>query len=157
MIINTKEEITNIEIMNIAKLYNINNLKIIMKDEPHLIKKNMNYIINLDKSSGNGTHWTALICTNNTCCYCDSYGTPPPEKILNKLKSMYGKVYFTDFIIQAVKSVACGYYALAFIIVYLKYKHQYTLLPIVSKYIDYYDDNTNKNDYKLARLFKSFT
>ncbi len=157
MIINTEKEITNIEIMNIARVYNLHTkIKIIMKDETHLIKKNGYYIINLDKSDGNGTHWTSLICTQKECCYCDSYGTPPPEKILNKLKQLYGKVYFTDFIIQAIKSVACGYFALAFIIVYHMYKHKHTLLEIVTKYIDYYNDDTLKNDRKLALLFRSF-
>lgn len=156
MIIDTSKEITNIQIMNVANVLGINKnmLKIIMKDQVELIKKNQYYIINLDKPNGDGTHWTALICTKNECMYIDSYGTPPPEKISNTLKKMYSKVHFSDFIIQNIKSVACGYYALAFILVYHKYKNlNYTLLQISSKYIDYFDDDTTKNDYLLSKLY----
>lgn len=159
MLIDTSQEITNIEIMNVAQRFGINNklLNIIMKDEAHMIKKNQYYIINLDKSNGRGTHWTALICNKSTCMYIDSYGTPPPQKILMKLKKMYNnQVYFSDFIAQDLKSVACGYFALSYIITYHIYRHQYSLLQIASKYIDYFDDDTTKNDNLVAKLFTKF-
>jgi hypothetical protein len=132
-------------------------LKIIMKDEVEYVKTNHYYIVNLDEKSGNGTHWTALICTKSDCMYFDSYGTPPPEKLLKKLKKMYdGKVYFSDFIMQDIKSVACGYYALAFLITYHKYRHQHTLLQIASKFIDYFHDDVSKNDDMVTRLYFQF-
>jgi hypothetical protein len=155
MIINTNKEITNIQIMNIANLYGINKhmLSIIMKDQVQLIKKNHYYIINLDNENGKGTHWTALICNSNSCFYCDSYGTPPPQKLVQKLKRMYGEINFSDFIIQDVKSVACGYYALSVILVYHMYRNDHKLLEIVSRYLDYFNDDTKKNDQLLQRLF----
>ena len=74
--------LSNFELEEIADHYNFN-LTVVMKDELVNYKpKNGNYIINLESStSGNGTHWLALIVHDKKCFYQDSFGIIPPQEV----------------------------------------------------------------------------
>ena len=56
---------SNIDLAKLAKHYKVNLNGVYMKDElVGLTPKLGNYIINLQSTNqGNGTHWTAIICT----------------------------------------------------------------------------------------------
>ena len=55
----------------------------------------------------NGTHW---VCFFNNF-YFDSYACPPPQNILNYIKSKFGKCIYSTYQIQKHDSL-CGAYCL---------------------------------------------
>lgn len=70
------------------------------------------YIFNMDKTGGEGTHWTALcIGRGGVCFYFDSYGCLAPQILDNQLVSYS----YNDRELQDYRSTSCGYYCIAFI------------------------------------------
>ena len=51
-------------------------------------------IVNLHHSRG--THWVCYIKD----CYCDSYGCPPPKKLLDYIKNKHKKCIYSEYQIQ---------------------------------------------------------
>ena len=72
------------------------------------------YVINPDKYSDIGTHWTALYVLNNDVTYFDSFGV---EHIPKEIKTFIdNKIIKTNiFRIQADDSIMCGYFRIGFI------------------------------------------
>ena len=94
----------------------INNLKlplnnIIMRDEANKIKDYGFYIINLDTSKGNGSHWTCLYYHPLKSYYFDSFGFIPPVEV----EDVIIPYTHNNKDIQDYNSDACGYYCIAFI------------------------------------------
>lgn len=86
-----------------------------MRDDlPSTLPPNTGFIVNLDVSSGPGTHWTAIMNvppkTNASphVCYYDSFGLPPPEELIDK----YGRMYYNTSDHQPILSAACGWYCM---------------------------------------------
>lgn len=81
-----------------------------MRDEiPHGIIHGCG-VLNLDDSSGPGTHWTAWYKN----IYFDSFGLPPPEEFLRKTSPAIIK--YNDLDIQKLYDPPfCGHLCLAFI------------------------------------------
>lgn len=112
--------------MKYAKLLNIPFFRgVFMRDElPKKMYENECGVVNLDKSSGSGTHWTAYFKKKKNIIYFDPYGqlTPPYELCkyflsdggLNKIKYNYDRV-------QKENSVLCGQLCLAFLYNTMKY------------------------------------
>ena len=73
---------------------------------------NESLILNIDDSSGDGTHWTCLCCQKGTCLYFDSYGFVPPIEVQN-----YCKGFYSTFKVQAPNEIICGHYC-----IYVLYK-----------------------------------
>lgn len=73
------------------------------------------YVFNLDKSTGNGTHWTAAYCRGGQVTYFDSFGFPPPNEITEFLKRVctHGRVGWNSWVLQPIKSTSCGLWVLA--------------------------------------------
>lgn len=112
---------------------------ILMRDEMNELKKDGFYIINLDNSNGNGTHWTSLYFHPLNSCYFDSYGFVPPLEVEQKIKPYI----YNDADIQDFNSEACGYYALAFI----KFLNDKTNKEIAFKeFLKLFKNNTKEND-----------
>lgn len=87
-----------------------------MKDElPKNIWKNETAIINLDKSSGPGTHWVCYKKLLNSVYYFDSYGNIPPPKELIKYFGSKLKVYYNHNREQPDNSLICGHLCLEFL------------------------------------------
>lgn len=106
--------LTNFNLEDLAKKYNLPLNNIIMKDRgEEEINENGFYIINLDNSDGEGTHWTGLYFKNSpmTSLYFDSFGFVPPLEVEEKIKPYI----YNDKDIQDYNSKACGWYCLAFI------------------------------------------
>ena len=78
----------------------------------NIIKRNHFYIINLDDSIGNGTHWVSCFddSKDNRIEYFDSYGLKPPEIISGNYYYIYNSSQ-----LQSYESKACGYYCLFYI------------------------------------------
>ena len=69
------------------------------------------YIINLDPSSGPGTHWTLLsFMDHHIGVYMDPFGEPPPESVERLMKRMRAKNVYNNSDVQSLSSVLCGYY-----------------------------------------------
>ena len=60
-------------------------------------------IVNLHPSKG--THWVCCIKD----CYFDSYGCPPPKKLLNYLKNKHKKCIYSEYQIQKNDSFCASY------------------------------------------------
>ena len=68
--------LSQFDITDLIKEFKIPNFKgCDMRDDfPNSLLKNECGILNLDVSSGNGTHWTTWIKNNNIYFYADSFG-----------------------------------------------------------------------------------
>lgn len=84
------------------------------KDKLKLVKKfkNGSMIVNLDDSTGSGTHW---VCVNIDSTkpyveYHDSFGLYPPNEIVAFLNKYKKPIIYQEDQLQNDKSVLCGYY-----------------------------------------------
>ena len=77
-------------------------------------------IMNLDVSSGPGTHWTcwfkypAQRSSKSVCCYFDSFGLPPPVEFNTYMNC---DIYHSTYQIQKLGDVICGH--LCIIVLYM--------------------------------------
>ena len=124
------------------------------KDEIKKLKKDGNYIINLENHNQGGSHWTALILGKKNCLYCDSFGMPPPEQLYLFLEKKYKKVDFSRKEIQDMDSTLCGYFCLEFF-KFMKEHPNGTLVNNLQQYQNLFSENTKENDAILAKLFLS--
>jgi hypothetical protein len=111
--------ISNFDILTFMKQKKIPFNDVIMRDEFYNLPYG-NYIINLDSSDNNGTHWVAYIYRKDTSLYFDSFGIMPPSEIINYSKC--NKILYNNFIIQEKYSVLCGWYCINFINYMMKSK-----------------------------------
>ena len=103
---------SNTELLDILKNDNIKINGVFAKDKLKKPLKDGYYIINLDDSTGEGTHWTALYKINDGfSLYYDSFGFPAPEEI----EDLLHKYEYNKKQIQDIKSTSCGFYCIAFI------------------------------------------
>lgn len=82
-------------------------------------------IINLDSSSGPGTHWVAYRKNDGEVTYYDSFGNlPPPVELVRYLlcgKKASKNIYYTYDRQQDFGSVWCGHLCLKFLSTHLEY------------------------------------
>lgn len=141
----------DIQLKEYAKRMRLPLNNILMRDEMDKLKDNGFYIINLDDSNGNGTHWTCLYYNNTplNSCYFDSYGFVPPLEVEEKIKPYI----YNDADIQDFNSEACGYYALAFI----KFLYDKTDKEIAFKeFLKLFKNNRKENDDILKKYLKLY-
>jgi len=89
-----------------------------MRDEVNKIKQKRNecFILNIDHSRNNGTHWCCLFTENKKSCYFDPFGIQPPLEIESYCVDAREAIYST-FEIQKSNEVICGHYC-----IYVLYK-----------------------------------
>ncbi len=145
------KKLSNFEAIDICKKHKIN-LIVSMKNDFKLKQKEHYYMINLENTNNEGSHWVGLYTNEDYCFYFDSYGAPPAQTILNKLKPKYKKIYFNNFICQNLNSILCGWFVITLFII-LKTYHNTKPLELIQKYIDYFEDDTNLNDERLKRVY----
>jgi len=94
-------------------------LKLFMRDTiPKTLPKG-SYILNLDVSTGSGTHYTCFACKYPNIYYVDSFGTdlcgyPPDELRYFGVDNGYDCIYSNERDIQHIKSWLCGWYSIYF-------------------------------------------
>jgi hypothetical protein len=132
--------LSNIDIEEILKSQGIKIKGVYMKNElPSKLKRGF-YVINLQSSTdGNGSHWTALYYDSKHSYYFDPFGFLAPTEVEHKLN----EYTFNNKQIQNLKSTACGYYCIAFIIFMNKRKNKKLGFII---FVDEFSTNTEKND-----------
>jgi hypothetical protein len=94
------------------------------------------YVVNLDTSNGNGSHWIAIYFNKKRqSTYFCSFRTQPNKIILNFLKMNSTHINFSYRVLQNYSSHFCGYYVCFFLITCYKY--------------DYVIKNKNNNSLEL--------
>jgi len=103
--------LSNIQLLEAAKKMKIRDFTgVYLRDElPVKPRDNECGILNLDDSSGRGSHWVAWIKRRNEKYYFDGYGLPPP---LELLKYLHSPVYYNSERIQPDNEVFCGHLCL---------------------------------------------
>jgi hypothetical protein len=83
--------------------------------DPNLVNIPLVAIVNMDKATGPGTHWTAF-CFDGAgpIYYSDSLGRPPPASLSRKLKTLSPDIFYNSTQTQPDRSNKCGFYALDF-------------------------------------------
>ena len=150
-----KKVLSNFDLFRIAEEKRIPLNDVIAKDETKKLKKDGNYIINLENHNQGGSHWTALILGKKNCLYCDSFGMPPPEQLYLFLEKKYKKeVDFSRREIQDMDSTLCGYFCLEFL-KFMKEHSSGALVDNLQLFQNRFSENTKENDNILAKLFLS--
>jgi hypothetical protein len=103
--------LTNFELVDAVKKLNIPNFRgVYLRDTlPSKPRANECGILNLDDSSGAGTHWQLFSKRGKDKICFDSYGLPPPTELL---KYLGGPVYYNSERIQPDNEVFCGHLCL---------------------------------------------
>ena len=103
--------LTNFELEEAAQELNISNFRgvFLRNTLPKRPKKDECGILNLDDTSGNGTHWVAWYKNGNNKYYFDSFGIQPPVELISYLKS---PIYYNTEEIQPRDQVFCGHLCL---------------------------------------------
>ena len=132
--------LSDTDIKDILKSQGIRIKGVYMKDQLPTKLKTGFYVINLQSSFvGNGTHWTTFYYSPKHSYYFDAFGMIPPERI----HYMIHPYTYNDKQIQNIKSTACGYYCIAFIIFMNGRKNKKIGFNI---FIDEFSTNTKNND-----------
>jgi hypothetical protein len=105
------KSLSNIQLEELIKKFNLPLNDIIMRDEADKINEDGFYIINLDTSKGNGSHWTSLYYHPLQSYYFDSFGFVPPFDV----EDVIIPYIHNNKDIQDYDSDACGWYCIAFI------------------------------------------
>ena len=149
-----KKELSNFELIEICKQRKIPLVNVIAKDEEMLMKKNGNYIINLQNHNQRGSHWTTLVMTKSDCIYMDSFGQPPPQEVDDFLKNKYKKenINYNTMIIQDMNSDYCGYFCIAFLKSNKENRNK-GLLQKLKTFQTIFSTDTKKNDKLLFKYF----
>jgi hypothetical protein len=143
-----KNNITsNTELLDIIKYNKVKNFNGVYPKD--LMKKPLKdgfYIVNLDDSTGEGTHWCALYKINNGfSIWWDSYGFPAPENI----ESLIHKYEYNKKQIQDIDSSSCGFYCIGFILFLHKKQDKKKAFDI---FCNLFKNNTKDNEYILYKL-----
>ena len=91
---------SNIKIQKILTSIGLDNVNIYLRDGPFSSDIG---IVNLHPSKG--THWVCYINER----YFDSYGCPPPKKLLNYFKNKHKKCIYSEYQIQKNDSFCASY------------------------------------------------
>ena len=146
--------LTNFDIEDICKILKVPLVKIAMKDEIHKLKNGC-YILNLDDSQNQGTHWVAFAITDYYVLYSDSFGMPPPQDIYELFLKSKKDIYVNQRQYQDIDSSLCGYFAVYFLfcMIYLKGE---TMLDKYTKFVNQWDKKKFKNNNVVKQIILSF-
>ena len=154
------ELLSNVDLKYYGQLFQIPLIDVLSKDLFKTITPKVGcYVINLEDSIYNGSHWTAIILTKNMAIYYDSFGGPIPQDILQFIKRFNKKasiIYSIDQI-QHKTSVYCGWYCIWFMY-YLSviHKNSTNYKYLLNKHNALFDiENRKSNDNTLKQLIKN--
>ena len=107
----TNKPLSNFELLEVVDKLNIPNFRgVYLRDTlPKKTQKKECGILNLDDTSGNGTHWVAWWKAKNEKYYFDSFGIQPPNELVKYLQS---PIYYNTEQIQQSNQVFCGHLCL---------------------------------------------
>jgi len=88
---------------------------ICMKDELPNDLKDGNYIINLQNSYENGSHWTCFIKFKNEIFYYDSFGVIMPQNQYDIFLKNVDNIYYINKHDQNLDATSCGWWCISFL------------------------------------------
>lgn len=154
--------LSNFDLEDLARDYKLSNFVVLSKDEIKSVKmKSCNYVFNMENEKdhkgniNNGSHWIALfISPYFDCIYFDSFGFQAPQSILKFMKKSNKKICYNCRQIQDINSSMCGWFCLAFLI-HMNHKSvRKSYVEHFEDFVDYFNDDTLKNDLLLNKIFK---
>ena len=100
--------LSNLEIIDAAKKLSLNGFRgVFLRDTlPTKTKLNECGVLNLDSSSGDGTHWVMWFRKGKDKFYFDSYGVQPPSELIAYLKS---PIFYNSERVQQNGEMFCGH------------------------------------------------
>ena len=103
--------LSNIELLEAARKLKITNFRgVSLRDAlPTTPKKKECGILNLDDTTGSGTHWVAWYKNGTEKKYFDSYGLQPPNELVDYLHS---PILYNTERVQPYDQVFCGHLCL---------------------------------------------
>jgi len=103
--------LTNLEILDAVRKLEIHRFRgVFLRDNLPVEPKRMECgVLNLDDTSGNGTHWVAWYGDNGKNYYFDSYGIQSPNELKRYLRS---PIFYNTEQIQPKQEVFCGHLCL---------------------------------------------
>ena len=103
--------LSNIELLEAARKLKIPNFRgVSLRDAlPTTPKKKECGILNLDDTTGSGTHWVAWYKNGTEKKYFDSYGLQPPNELIDYLHS---PILYNTERVQPYDQVFCGHLCL---------------------------------------------
>ena len=106
-----KKPLNNFEILDAVKKIYLKNFRgVFLRDTlPKKPNRHECGIMNLDDSSGSGTHWVAWLKRGNDKFYFDSFGLPPPNELDKYLGS---DIFYPTQQIQPRQEVFCSHLCL---------------------------------------------
>jgi hypothetical protein len=102
--------LTTNDLTELCSRYNIHINGIFCRDEiPKTLHEGW-YILNLDRKTGTGTHWTTWYYANsgNPSMYFDSFGFPPTQVLSTRISPFK----YNSKKIQNLNSDSCGWFSL---------------------------------------------
>jgi hypothetical protein len=148
--------LTNYDLENLCQYYNVPLVGCFMKNELPKKYTKGNYIINLESAPSGGSHWTSCIVQDKNAMYCDSFGGPPVEEMVDMIRSKKGThLGYNNVVVQNMSSKNCGYYSLCFLLYVTK--SPLPLYKAANEYINHFVGNTLENDSILAELLTTLT
>jgi len=110
---------SDLDLMRIGKSLGVRPLQVLAVDQlAHVIaRRDCSYIINMDYSSGPGTHWTAIYSgpAQRYTVYFDPFGSDADPRVIQFMKRLKKKPIGLSVISQDPKATSCGYWCLYFL------------------------------------------
>ena len=104
------------------------------------------FIYNLEPHYMSGSHWVTTYVRDGVINYCDSFGMPPFQEIVNRAKKKNLTLLHQNQQIQHLNTTTCGYFCLYFLNEMHKGNDYFNLLQV-------FDFDTNKNEKFIEKYF----
>jgi len=108
---------TDLQLYTLARKLKIPLYQVQMRDQIRIPPDKHGIIINLQPSSMSGSHWVAAYRSGNTLLYCDSFGGPPLQGVIDSCRKQKVHLVFSRTDQQRWNSTSCGYWSLFFLFV----------------------------------------
>ena len=164
--------LTNYDIEKICDKLDLPLVGVFMKDELPKQRKLGSYVINMDDSSGEGTHWvfakifsdsdrfddSSSSSDDSSYKYCgalyfDPFGIGMPVEIEEFLKP-FGKKAINKKQIQSVASTQCGWYCIYCDYFLERHKKGKSYIDDYKAFLNIWDSDPKKNLELLKKFFK---
>lgn len=141
--------LSSLQVQNYLRLLEVNG-EVVMINDLNILAPGQFTVVNIDPTpNGEGTHWTAIVVNKSRLLYFDSFGAPPPVKIVTLARNAGLPILWNNFIIQDFNSDACGYYCVLFLWA-MKTKQS---VASYNAFINTFYDDTQQNERIMLNIF----
>lgn len=110
------------------------------------------YILNLEDSNQQGSHWTSCVKQNNIIYYNDSYGVYPDRPLYDVMKEHDYKLVMNKRNHQHLGTQSCGYFAILYL--YYMNKKKKTMIDKFREFNKLFTEDTKLNEILLEKMIK---